>query len=75
VSMGEVVSIAQSGRGSTGGSGQSIYVDARGAVMNDQFARMILAQSKQYAASAEASAISKSLAAAPNAVAAKQKYG
>lgn len=75
VSMGETVSIHPSGRGGGSQSGQSIYVDARGAVMNDQFARMILSQSKSYAAQAGQAAYTSAVRDAPSAVAAKQKYG
>jgi len=73
--MGETVSIHPSGRGGGSQSGQSIYVDARGAVMNDQFARMILSQSKSYAAQAGQAAYTSAVRDAPSAVAAKQKYG
>lgn len=75
VSMGETVSINPSGRGGNSGGSQSIYVDARGAVMNDQFAQMILKQSKQYAAQAGQASYAQSMRDAPGAVGAKQRYG
>jgi len=75
VSMGETVSINPSGRSGNSGGSQAIYVDARGAVMNDQFAQMILRQSKQYAAQAGQASYAQSMRDAPGAVGAKQRYG
>jgi hypothetical protein len=54
---------------------QIIQVDARGAVMNDQFASMILGQAKQYAASAGAQAVKVAGQQAPAMVAKQQRFG
>lgn len=56
-------------------STQIIQVDARGAVMNDQFASMILNRAKGYAAEAGAASYKKSMQDAPAAISKKQRYG
>lgn len=61
--------------GAAGGNTQVIQVDARGAVMNDQFASMILRQAKSYAADAGSQSYQKALKDAPNAVRNAQRYG
>lgn len=47
------------------GGGLTMYVDARGSVMNDQFARMILARSKKFAAEAGAGSFAAGQQATP----------
>ena len=75
VSMGETVSVTPSGRGQSGGGSAPIYVDARGAVMNDQFAQMILSQARQGSRQDSMNAYRQSVADSPNAVAARNRYG
>lgn len=81
VTRGETLAIgnkALAGRGSMGGSGD-VYVDARGAVMNDEFAAMILATSKGYtdtrSAEAGQAAYKQSIKDAPAAVSRRRRFG
>lgn len=57
------------------GGTQIIQVDARGAVMNDQFASMILRQAESFAADAGARSYRQSMKDAPAAVQRSQRYG
>ena len=63
------------GRGGGAVVQQTIHVDARGAVMNDQFARMILSQAKDYSNQAASTAYSRSLKDAPRALRNANRYG
>lgn len=58
-----------------GGNSQAIYVDARGAVMNDEFAAMILSQANRYADAAGGTAYKRSMRDAPGAVQSFRRYG
>jgi len=58
-----------------GGMSQIIQVDARGAVMNDQFASMILARADQSAKGYAGAAYTSAVKAAPGAIASKKRYG
>jgi len=58
-----------------GGMKQEIYVDARGAVMNDRFASEILRQAKGFAAEAGSRAYRQAMKDAPGAVSYSQRYG
>jgi tape measure domain-containing protein len=78
VSKGETLSINNPSlsRPSTGGAMQQIIqVDARGAVMNDEFAAMILSQSRQFSIQASAQAVKAANAQAPGVVNRKQRFG
>lgn len=75
VSMGETVSVTPSGRGKGGSGPAPIYVDARGAVMNDQFAQMILTQAKAMDQQTGMAAYRQAVADSPSAVAARNRYG
>lgn len=78
VSRGETLNIGSKtlgGPAGAGGNTQEIYVDARGAVMNDQFAQMILSQAKGYAAAAGQAAYASSVRDAPVLAAKRQRYG
>lgn len=52
-----------------------LYVDARGSVMNDQFASRILAQARGYAAEAASASYQRSMRDAPGAVAQARRFG
>ena len=69
-------SLARVGGNQTGNSGRPIIqVDARGAVMNDEFARMILARAEQMDERAGKLTYDRALRDAPAAQARAQRYG
>jgi hypothetical protein len=77
VSRGETVSVTGGigPRGASRGGDTIIQVDARGAVMNDEFAAMILSQAKQYSADAGRAAYASAVRDTPAVMAKRQRYG
>jgi hypothetical protein len=79
VSRGEHMTITNPALSKVGVGGgamqQIIQVDARGAVMNDQFASMILSKAKQMDMQTGAQAVKVAGSQAPSMVAKQQRYG
>lgn len=75
VSRGETLNIgARAGRGG-GGNTQIIQIDARGAVMNDQFADMILARANSFSAQASQAAYAGAVRDTPALMAKRSRLG